>query len=146
MATEIEHKYLVINDKYKEMSCNSVEIVQGYIDRTIEHVVRIRRIDSECFLTIKGKNCGDTRPEFEYQIPLSDFDGLLSLCQGRILRKRRWMVEYDQRIWEVDEFKDDLAGLTLAEIELPSSDTDYALPPFVGENVTHDPSYFNSNL
>lgn len=146
MATEIEHKYLVINDSYQELAVRSEEIVQGYIDRTPEHVVRVRRKGSRCFITIKGITRVDSRAEFEYEVPGDDFDGLLSLCSGRILRKRRWIVPFGGFTWEVDEYQADLAGLVVAEIELPASDTDYPLPPFAGKNVTTDPAYFNSNL
>lgn len=146
MAKEIEHKYLVRDDSYKSMATGSQEIVQGYIDRTPGHVVRVRRRGDRCYLTIKGKNSGDTRLEFEYEIPSTDFEGLLSLCSGRILRKRRWIVPFGGFVWEVDEYGGDLSGLTVAEIELPASDTSYALPPFVGANVTGDPRYYNSNL
>lgn len=146
MSTEIEHKYLVINNSYKEMSTSSCEIVQGYIDRTPQHVVRLRRYGQRCLLTIKGKNSGDKRLEFEYEIPESDFPNLLSLCSGRIIRKRRWLVPYQGFVWEVDEFQGDLNGLTVAEIELPDSSSHYPFPPFVGQNVTNDPRYYNSNL
>lgn len=146
MATEIEHKYLVTDVSYKRMATASYEIVQGYIDRSIEHTVRVRRKGSRCFIAIKGKNSGDTRLEFEYEIPESDFNGLLGLCQGRILQKRRWEVPFGGHIWEVDEYKGELSGLTVAEIELPSSSTPYALPPFTGRNVTGDDTYYNSNL
>lgn len=146
MAKEIEHKYLVCDESYKEMASGCEEIIQGYIDRTPEHVVRVRRRGEHSYLTIKGKNYGDTRPEFEYEVPMEDFDGLLPLCTGRILRKRRWRVPYGGFVWEVDEYNGDLSGLVVAEIELPSSDTAYSLPPFVGENVTDNPKYYNSNL
>ena len=94
MAKEIEHKYMVRDDSYKSMATGSEEIIQGYIDRTPEHVVRVRRRGERCYLTIKGRNNGDTRLEFEYEIPATDFDGLLSLCVGRILHKRRWLVPF----------------------------------------------------
>lgn len=146
MAKEIEHKYLVRDGSYKALATGCEEIVQGYIDRTPEHVVRVRRRDERCYLTIKGRNNGDTRLEFEYEIPATDFDGLLSLCVGRILRKRRWLVLFGGFLWEVDEYGGDLSGLTVAEIEIPASDANYPLPPFVGRNVTDDPNYYNSNL
>lgn len=146
MATEIEHKYLVVNDSFKTLATASVEITQGYIDRTPEHVVRVRRKACQGFITIKGLTHGDTRAEYEYEVPSADVDGLLALCQGRILHKRRWIVPYEGHIWEVDEYGGDLKGLIVAEIELPSSDVQYSLPPFVGKDVTCDPAYFNSNL
>ena len=111
MAKEIEHKYMVRDDSYKSMATGSEEIIQGYIDRTPEHVVRVRRRDERYYLTIKGRNNGDTRLEFEYEIPATDFDGLLSLCVGRILCKRRWLVPFGGFLWEVDEYGGDLPRL-----------------------------------
>ena len=146
MAKKIEHKYMVRDDSYKSMATGSEEIIQGYIDRTPEHVVRVRCRGERCYLTIKGRNNGDTRLEFEYEIPATDFDGLLSLCVGRILHKRRWLVPFGGFLWEVDEYGGDLSGLTMAEIEIPASDATYPLPPFIGRNVTDDPNYYNSNL
>lgn len=146
MAIEIEHKYLVVNDEYKSLSSRQIRILQGYLCRTPQRTVRIRIADNEGFLTIKGINKGDSRAEFEYRIPEDDARELLSLCEGKILEKTRWEVMWDGWKWEVDEFDGDLKPLVTAEIELPSSDSQYPLPPFVGENVTGNPKYYNSQL
>lgn len=146
MAIEIEHKYLVTDDTYKSMASDCHEIRQGYIDRSINHTVRVRISDSKGFITIKGKNEGDTRLEFEYEIPKEDAEKLLSLCEGRILHKRRYIINYEGYKWEVDEFLGDLSPLTVAEIELPTSTHHYTLPPFIGKEVTGDPKYYNSML
>lgn len=146
MSLEIEHKYLVDNDSYLELATSSVHILQGYLSRTPEAVVRVRIADDRGFLTVKGKNTGDTRLEFEYEVPLQDACQLLELCPGRILDKTRHHVPYRGHKWEVDIFHGDRNGLRTAEIELPSSDTAYDLPPFLGRNVTGDPAYYNSNL
>lgn len=145
MAKEIEHKYLVINNDYKCMASNKYEICQGYISREIERVVRIRIKGDRSFLTIKGKNQGDSRDEFEYEIPMADACQLLEMCVPPIIRKTRYIVDFGGYIWEVDEFKSP-KEMTVAEIELPSSDTEYPLPAFIGEDVTGDPQYYNSNL
>lgn len=146
MAKEIEHKYLVKNDGYKEMASSVKEIRQGYLSRCPERVVRVRTVDGEGFLTVKGKNIGDTRLEFEYAIPYKDALEMLSLCEGRVIEKKRYIVEYEGHLWEVDEFGGDLSPLATAEIELSSSDEPYAIPDFVGENVTGKPEYYNSSL
>lgn len=145
MAHEIEHKYLVINDTYQTMSIARHHIMQGYLSRIPERVVRVRLLDDRGFLTVKGKNDGDTRLEFEYEIPVEDARQLLSLCDGKIIDKTRYIVPFDGFTWEVDRFSGD-EGMTVAEIEIPSSDTSYPLPPFVGENVTGQVRYYNSNL
>ncbi len=146
MALEIEHKYLVRNTSYKEMDAECVKIRQGYLCKEPARTVRVRTWNDKGFLTIKGLTTGDVREEFEYPIPYDDAEKLLSLCNGDILEKIRYIVKYEGFKWEVDEFHGSREGLCLAEIELPTSDTKYKLPPFIGKNVTGDPAYYNSNL
>lgn len=146
MATEIEHKYLVVSDEYKEMATASYSIRQGYLNRDKERTVRVRVRDQQGFLTVKGITKGDTRAEYEYEIPLADALNILEMCEGKIVSKVRYIVPFGGRTWEVDRFEGDLAGLCVAEIELPESTHDYRLPPFVGQEVTGDPKYYNSSL
>ena len=145
MAHEIEHKYLVTDDSFLAMSSGSHHIMQGYLSRVPERVVRIRLRDDRGFITVKGRNQGDTRLEFEYEVPLDDARQMLTLCEGKIIEKTRYMVPFGGFMWEVDRFTSPV-DMTVAEIELPSSDTAYPLPPFIGTNVTGDPRYYNSNL
>ncbi len=145
MAKEIEHKYLVKNDGYVGMSMASHHIRQGYLSRVPERVVRVRTYDDKGFITVKGKNQGDTRLEFEYEVPLCEAEEMLSLCEPPVIDKVRYIVPYAGFIWEVDKFESK-SNLVTAEIELPESDMRYGLPPFVGENVTGDPKYYNSNI
>ena len=147
MHKEIEHKYLVTDSSYKEFAHTSISINQGYISKDKERTVRIRTANENAFLTIKGKNVGDTRLEYEYPIPYNDAIELLEqLCIKPIIQKTRHIVEYNGNTWEIDEFKGALEGLTLAEIEIPSSTYKYDIPPFIGKNVTNDVRYYNSNL
>lgn len=146
MAKEIEHKYLVSSGSYVEMATDSVEIAQGYLSRVPERTVRIRVAGKRGFITVKGINMGDTRLEYEYEIPKSDAEEMLRMCEGRVIRKRRYYVDYDGLRWEVDRFDGDLAPLVVAEVELDRSRHDYRLPPFVGREVTDDPAYYNSTL
>ncbi len=147
MAKEIEHKYLVTDDSYKLLATEAHAIVQGYISREVNGTVRVRIVGDKARLTIKGRTVGDTRSEFEYEIPLADAEEMLrTLCPQPVISKTRHIVPYEGHTWEVDEFHGDLEGLTLAEIELPESIHSYALPPFVGRNVTGDPRYYNSAL
>lgn len=147
MAVEIEHKYIVTNDSYKDLATQTIHICQGYLSKDKERTVRIRIADNKAFLTIKGKNNGDTRAEFEYPIPLNEAQILLqNLCIQPVLEKYRHIVEHKGNTWEIDEFKGALDGLVLAEIEIPYSEYKYDIPPFVGKNVTNDVRYYNSNL
>lgn len=143
---EIERKFLVINDTFKEMSESHVEIEQGYLNRDPERTVRVRRKGDKAFLTVKGLTTGIRREEYEYEIPMTDAQNMLEICLPSVVRKTRWHVLYAGHMWEVDEFHGHLQGLILAEVELPSEDTQVTLPSFVGEDVSSDPRYFNSVL
>lgn len=145
MAKEIEHKYLVVNDSYVHLASNRCEIAQGYLSTDPERVVRVRLADNSGFLTVKSKNHGAVRGEWEYAIPPDDARQMLGLCRGYI-SKTRYIVSFGGRVWEVDKFHGKNEGLTVAEIEIPSEDTVYDLPPFVGQEVTGKPQYYNSNL
>ncbi len=145
MGQEIEHKYLVIDDSFKDTATECHHIIQGYLSRVPERTVRVRVRDEQGFITVKGKNTGDKRLEFEYEIPVDDAHALMSLCEGKIIDKTRYIVPFEGYIWEVDCFKQP-QGLSIAEIELPSSVAIYSKPPFAGENVTGVPEFYNSNL
>jgi CYTH domain-containing protein len=120
--------------------------VQGYLNRDKLRTVRVRLAGEMGFLTIKGPTHGATRAEFEYAIPLADALSLLELCEGPLIDKVRFQVPLGNVVWEVDEFAGDNAGLVVAEVELPSEDAAFVRPDWLGEEVTHDARYFNSNL
>lgn len=128
------------------MAQSERHIRQGYLTRRPESTVRIRVADGRAWLTVKGKNIGDTRLEFEYEVPYTDGEHMLTLCEGDILDKTRYIVEYHGYIWEVDEFHAARQGLVIAEVELKASTDTPDIPPFVGPEVTGDPRYYNSNL
>lgn len=152
MAFETEHKFLVVDSSFKNMSKRQLEIRQGYLNRNPERTVRIRTIKEQpsetcsAFITVKGKNQGDTRLEFEYPVPFDDACEMLSLCESGILEKVRWIVDYKGLVWEVDEFKGSLSGLVIAEVEAAENEFKEKIPPFAGEDVTGDPRYYNSML
>lgn len=146
MALEIEHKYLVKNDNYKDCASVSYRISQGYLCKEPERIVRVRIKGSKGYLTVKGKNCGASRLEFEYEISREDAEQMLALCVPPLLEKTRYLVPYEGHTWEVDEFGGSRKGLVIAEIELRSEEEAYVKPGFIGENVTGNPVYYNSNL
>lgn len=146
MAKEIERTFLVVDDSYKDKAINVIHILQGYLNREPERTVRVRIADERAYLTIKGKNIGNVREEFEYEIPLQDGHQILRLCSGRILDKTRYLVPFRNHIWEVDEYHGDLEGLVVTEIELNHPDEKIAIPGFAGEEVSGDPRYYNSQL
>ncbi len=146
MGKEIEKKFLVKGDSWRE-NATAVLFRQGYLSTIKERTVRVRTIDSKGFLTIKGITVGATRAEYEYEISVSDANEMLdSLCEKPIIEKNRTKVEYKGLIWEVDEFFGENEGLIFAEVELDSEDQHINLPEWIGEEVTGDPRFFNSNL
>lgn len=146
MGVEIERKFLVKDDSFKQTAVKSNRIMQGYLCREPERTVRVRIRDDKGFLTVKGKNEGAQRLEFEYEIPKADAEEMLSLCAGKILDKTRYVVDYKGFSWEIDEFHNLDIPLIVAEIELPSIETEFDIPDFIGEEVTGNPKYYNSML
>lgn len=144
MGIEIERKFLVKGDGWREAP--GIRYVQGYLNRDKRRTVRVRIEGERACLTVKGISTGMVRAEYEYQIPVADARELLALCEPPLIEKRRHVVEYHGSRWEVDAFEGGLAGLVLAEIELTAPDQPFARPDWLGEEVTGDPRYFNSNL
>ncbi len=144
MAVEIERKFLVTGTAWQQVP--GVVYRQGYLNRDKARTVRVRVAGDLAFLTIKGVSVGATRAEFEYPIPLADAQALLSLCDGPLIEKTRHVLTHAGTVWEVDVFAGDNAGLVVAEVELASEDQAFVRPDWLGEEVTQDARYFNSNL
>jgi CYTH domain-containing protein len=146
MAQEIERKFLVSSDAWRELA-SGTNYRQGYLSTVKERTVRVRTIDDKGYLTIKGITVGATRAEYEYEIPADDANELLdNLCERPLIEKTRYKISHGGLTWEVDEFAGDNQGLIVAEVELTAEDQEVALPDWAGEEVTGDPRYFNSNL
>ncbi len=146
MGIEIERKFLVRHDDWKSMG-KGVLLRQGYLSSVPERTVRVRIEDDKAMLTVKGRNRGATRAEWEYPLPVVDAQAMLdTLCERPVIEKYRYRIPWQGMLWEVDEFLGENAGLVVAEIELASEHQDFVKPEWVGEEVTHDPRYFNANL
>ena len=146
MGLEIERKFLVQGDAWRD-GATVLAIRQGYLAATESCTVRVRISGESAWLTIKGKRCNGATPEFEYAIPLPQAEMMLyTMARKPLIEKKRHLVAYDGRIWEVDEFFGDNAGLVLAEIELDSPDETIALPPWAGREVTDEKRFYNANL
>ncbi len=144
MGQEIERKFRVIKDTWRNVK--GTRYRQGYLNSAKERNVRVRTMEDKAYLTIKGIAIGASRMEFEYEIPLQDADELLEICEKPLIEKTRYKVQEGGFVWEVDEFFRDNQGLIVAEVELESEDQEFPKPDWVGEEVTGDPRYFNSNL
>ena len=146
MAQEIERKFRVANDDWRAMATSSSSLKQGYFSSSAEATVRVRLEDNLGTLTIKSKTKGITRNEFEYAIPAQEAKELLMLCKGPLIEKIRYRIPQENHTWEIDVFEGDNDGLIIAEIELTSEDDYFAKPQWLGEEVSGDSRYYNSNL
>ena len=148
MAQEIERKFLVKDDSYRQLADSKSRIKQGYICSARGRTVRVRIRDKEGFLTIKGPSdeSGLSRYEWERQIPLHEAEELMKLCEPGLIDKPRYLVNFDNHTFEVDEFYGDNEGLVVAEVELKYEDESYEKPHFIGQEVTGDVRYYNSSL
>jgi adenylate cyclase len=147
VGTEIERKFLVSSDALSHIDAtHQVALRQGYLSSEPGRTVRVRLQNEQGYLTIKGRARGYSRPEFEYPIPKEDAEALLALCPGPLIEKWRHYVEYSGKVWEVDEFFGDNAGLVIAELELDDENEAFERPSWVGEEVTFDARYHNSRL
>lgn len=147
MAQEIERKFLVTGD-FKSEAFSQSRIVQGYISSARGRTVRVRIRDEKGYLTIKGASneSGTSRYEWEKEISLEEAEELMKLCEPGIIDKTRYLVRSGQHVFEVDEFYGENDGLIVAEIELGSEEESFAKPAFIGEEVTGNVRYYNSQL
>lgn len=146
MGVEIERKFLVAGDGWRQPAVRQTRFSQGYLSRDPARTVRVRIAGDTAFLTIKGATRGATRAEFEYAVPLADARQMLALCDGPVVEKIRHLCPHEGMTWEVDEFLGTNAGLVVAEIELESEAQAFARPAWLGAEVTGDGRYVNANL
>ena len=147
MAKEIERKFLVKGD-YKKNVVKSTKITQGYLSSVPERAVRVRIKSDKGFLTIKGigNESGASRYEWEREISVEDATDLLKICEPGVIDKTRFIVDFEDHIFEVDEFYGENDGLTVAEVELKSEDEHFEKPEWLGKEVTGEVKYYNAML
>jgi CYTH domain-containing protein len=145
---EIERKFLVRSEAFKSSAVQKERIVQGFLNTDPLRTVRVRIKGDKGYITVKGKgnHNGTTRFEWEKGISVKEADALLKLAEPGIIEKVRYYIEVDKHIFEVDEFHGDNAGLILAEIELGHENEDFLKPKWLGDEVTSDIKYYNSQL
>ncbi|MBP6066017.1 CYTH domain-containing protein [Bacteroides sp.] len=147
MAQEIERKFLVTK-AFKAQAYAQSRIKQGYISSIPQRTVRVRIRDNKGYLTIKGASNteGTSRYEWEKELSLVEAEELMKLCEPGIIDKTRYLVRSGAHVFEVDEFYGENAGLVMAEVELASENEAFVKPDFIGEEVTGDVRYYNSQL
>lgn len=147
MPREIERKYLVVGEGWRETAGAGVSYRQGYLSLDPDRSVRVRLAGGKAFLTIKGRSEGAGRDEFEYSIPPEDAGHMLQqLCLQPVIEKKRFRLPAGSLTWEIDEFGGENQGLIVAEIEIPNDEHSIPKPDWVGREVTGDPRYYNLHL
>ena len=146
MGTEIERKFLVEGEAWRDAVRDTVAIEQGYM-RALDATIRVRIAGERGIFTVKGATLGVTRGEWEWEIPSRDARELLdTFCAGRRIAKVRHTVWFAEHAWVVDVFEGENDGLVMAEIELDAEDEAFDVPPWAGAEVSGDTRYYNSNL
>ncbi len=145
---EIERKFLVASDAYKQAATSQTRIAQGFLNTDPSRTVRVRIMGEKGFLTVKGasNDSGTTRFEWEIEISVNEATNLIDLCESGILEKTRYEVPSGKHIFEVDEFLGENKGLVVAEVELNHEDERFEKPEWLGEEVTGQKKYYNSQL
>ncbi|MEN3323647.1 CYTH domain-containing protein [Mariniflexile soesokkakense] len=145
---EIERKFLVTSNSYKDEAFKSTRIIQGFLNTHKERTVRVRLKGEKGFITVKGasRNNGLSRFEWENELTKEEAEALLKLCEPGVIDKIRYEVKYGKHIFEVDEFYGDNNGLVIAEVELMTDNETFLRPNWLGEEVTGTIKYYNSQL
>jgi adenylate cyclase len=147
MGIEIERKFLVRHEGWRDEVMKSVRMRQGYLDTEKQCSVRMRISGDRAWLNIKSSTIGASRQEFEYEIPLADAAVMLeSFCRKPLVEKVRHFVPVAGLVWEIDVFEGENEGLVVAEVELEHPEEDFEKPDWLGLEVTHDERYYNHFL
>ena len=146
MALEIERRFLIKNDHWKEFINKKIYIEQGYLSQSLDDwIIRVRLIGKNSKITLKKHIKGFTNFEFEYSIPRSDAETIMSNLPNTI-KKERYFLEIEKKSWIIDCFKENNYPLEIAEIELSNEDEDLSLPSFISKEITGLTDYSNLSL
>ncbi len=147
MATEIERKFLVQNDLWRDQVIEESRLQQGYLANQNNASIRVRTANGRAWLNIKSATMGIRRLEFEYEIPLEDAEQILQeIAQQPFIDKIRYKVKCGDHVWDLDVFEGANNGLVVAEVELGTEDEAFEMPQWAGAEVSGDPRYYNVNL
>ena len=147
LAIEIERKFTIKNDSWRQQINKSQRYVQGYLAGNERTSVRIRIAGEQANINIKSATLGIFRQEYEYPLPLEDAEKMLAdLCEKPVIDKVRHFVTHAGKIWEIDEFSGENEGLIVAEIELNDIEEQFELPDWADKDVSDDKRYYNVSL
>ena len=146
MAVEIERRFLIKNDNWKEFITKKIYIEQGYLSKSLDDwIIRIRLTGKEFKIALKKHIESFTNFEFEYSIPRKDGETIMSNLSNTI-KKDRFFLEIKKKSWIIDCFKENNYPLEIAEIELTKEDEDLRLPSFISKEITGMTHYSNFSL
>ena len=144
MAKEIERKFLVLNDQWRDRVKKQDYYRQGYLNDAVQCSIRVRVTNDKAYLNIKSATLGIQRSEYEYPIPMEEANEMLdAFSLGPIIEKTRYFVDIGKHTWEIDVFDGDNKGLVVAEIELSDEHEAFEKPDWLGDEVSDDPRYYN---
>jgi len=147
LAIEIERKFTIKNDSWRQQIDKSQRYVQGYLAGNERTSVRVRIAGEQANINIKSATLGIFRQEYEYPLPLEDAETMLTdLCEKPVIDKVRHFVTYAGKVWEIDEFSGENKGLIVAEIELNDIEEQFELPDWADKDVSDDKRYYNVSL
>ena len=143
---EIERKFLIrhMPDHLEQYPFHRIS--QAYL--CTDPVIRIRREDDHCYLTVKGEGMLSRE---ECNLPMANevYEHLLTKAEGTVIEKTRYLIPLpDHLTLELDVFGGTWSGLIIAEVEFPDEEKarQFTPPDFLGTDVTFDPRYHNSWL
>ncbi|MCP1661003.1 CYTH domain-containing protein [Neisseria perflava] len=146
MSVEIERRFLLQNDAWRAAASAPKTLRQGYLSVEKERTIRVRIVGDKAWLTLKGYISDVSRSEFEYEIPLADAETMMATMCPFKMEKYRYLVDYQGFRFEIDEYFGDNAPLVVAELELPSEDTPFPRPDWLGEEITSEGRFTNAYL
>jgi len=146
MALEIERRFLMKNDNWKEFITKKIFIEQGYLSKSLDGwIIRIRFTGKDFKIALKKHIESFTNFEFEYSIPQKDGETIMSNLSNTI-KKDRFFLEIEKKSWIIDCFKENNYPLEIAEIELTNEEEDLSLPSFISKEITGLKQYSNFSL
>ena len=146
MSFEIERKFLVTGDAWRALATGEVGIRQAYLATEARASIRVRISDKGATLTVKSRGAEMRRLELEYPVPVLEAEAMITLRRGAVIEKVRYLVPCAGHTWEIDVFSGENEGLVVAEVELADEHQPVDLPPWVGQEVTGQPQYYNGGL
>ena len=147
MRFEVERKFLVAHDGWRDEVTSKRRLTDGLVGHFASGKVRVRLDEDRGWLTVKGNRAGLARPDFEYEVPRADAEDMLSLvCETCLIERTRHCIPHGGLIWEVDVYEGSLSGMVLAEVELEYEAQTVDLPAWVGQEVTANPRFSQSTM